>query len=85
MAQGGVKRSLTPVLQQLSYCTQDVPAVSNAAAAAAGGPTDMELEAEADVGVGVDPGQTSAGVRTEGVQDAAAAQIPGDGGSNHDQ
>jgi hypothetical protein len=73
------------MLQWLWYCMQDVPAVSNAAAAAAGGPTDMELEAEADVGVGVDPGQTSAGVRTEGVQDAAAAQIPGDAGSNHDQ
>ena len=61
---------------------QDVPAVSNAAAAAAGGPTDMELEAEADVGVGVDAGKTSAGVRTEGLQDAAATHVPGDGGGH---
>lgn len=58
---------------------QDVPAVSNAAAAAEGGPTDMELEAEADVGVGIDAGQTAAGVRTEGLQDAAAAHSTGDG------
>jgi hypothetical protein len=42
----------------------------------------MELEAEADVGVGVDAGQTLAGVRTEGLQDAAAAQLPGDGGGH---
>lgn len=62
---------------------QDVPAVSNAAAAAEGGPTDMELEQEAAVGIGPggDAGTTAAGVKTEGLQDAAAAPGHSGGGS----